>query len=71
MVQFVREDRLYYIVLREAIEYSYMDITKNEKKEPVKLQLLETINKYMIDKYTSRVAEYFFHYPYSIYNVNH
>ena len=49
MVQFVRENRLYYIVLKEAIEYAYMDITKDDNGVPKKLQLLETINKYMID----------------------
>jgi len=42
-----------------------MDITKKG------LELLETINKYMIDDRTSQIAEEFFFWDFSIYNVNH
>jgi len=31
MVQFVRGNRLYYVVMKDSIEYSYMDIVVVEK----------------------------------------
>jgi hypothetical protein len=58
MVQFVRSSRLYSVALKDAIEYSYMDIIKATKKdEKPRLQLLQTINKYMIDSKVSKIAE--------------
>jgi hypothetical protein len=49
MVQFVRSKRLYYVVLKQTIEYSYMEI--GGKAQP--LSLLETINQYMVDDSTA------------------
>lgn len=35
------------------------------------MSLLETINQYMIDESTVKLAKQFFYWPYSIYNVSH
>ena len=52
MVQFVRGNRLYYVVLKNTIEYSYMEMLAKGK-----LSLLETINQYMIDDRTVSTAK--------------
>ena len=65
MVQFVRSNRLYYVVLKNTIEYSYMEMLAKNK-----LSLLETINQYMIDDKTVSTAKEFFYWPFSIYNVS-